>query len=397
MKNFIIFVLALSSCLCFADDISAFAKKSLREAQTKYSSTLQTNENLLSAKKAEFKKICEQADLLQKELEQLKTQAVAMSLENGKCEYYRELLREISSEISKVSAERLSASATGNEVFESVKNLLENKYKQLKTPISSEDVYVKELNSDKKISGKSFVIGGLRYFVANNYPKNKAGFLSEENIVYASQYGDDIYNFFKGNSKQLPADTSFGELLKNEKSNLSVLAQIKKGGVWIYPILLLGALSIVVAVVKFVSLWSVKIQNPSVNAKNLQFPYRGISQAVANAKTEQEKEDFAFVAIARTETKLRRGLSVLTITSAVAPLFGLLGTVSGIIKTFADIASASAQTRQISDGIAEALITTEYGLIVAIPALILGALLSRRVKAIKASVREYAIKCVAEK
>ena len=57
MKKIVIFVFALCSCLCFADDISAFAKKSLREAQTKYSSTLQANENLLSAKKAEFKKI----------------------------------------------------------------------------------------------------------------------------------------------------------------------------------------------------------------------------------------------------------------------------------------------------------------------------------------------------
>ena len=70
-------------------------------------------------------------------------------------------------------------------------------------------------------------------------------------------------------------------------------------------------------------------------------------------------------------------------------MFGLLGTVSGIIKTFAELSTIHGGV--ISDGIAEALITTEYGLIVAIPALIANAILSRKVKNITEALRSSAV------
>ena len=152
-----------------------------------------------------------------------------------------------------------------------------------------------------------------------------------------------------------------------------------------------------VAIIKSVFLLCISTRIADIDKNNLQYPYAEIYTAIISADAEQNKEDVAFVAISNIVAKLTKGLSVLSITSAVAPLFGLLGTVSGIIKTFADLASASAQTRQISNGIAEALITTEYGLIVAIPALIIGALLSRRVKAIQACLSEFATKCISEK
>lgn len=63
-----------------------------------------------------------------------------------------------------------------------------------------------------------------------------------------------------------------------------------------------------------------------------------------------------------------------------APLLGLLGTVSGMFKTFGGMAttSANAPIDIISDGIAEALITTETGLVVAVPTLIVCTLLKSR-------------------
>ena len=63
-----------------------------------------------------------------------------------------------------------------------------------------------------------------------------------------------------------------------------------------------------------------------------------------------------------------------------APLLGLLGTVSGMFTTFGGMAttSANAPIDVISDGIAEALITTETGLVVAIPTLIVCTLLKSR-------------------
>jgi len=66
---------------------------------------------------------------------------------------------------------------------------------------------------------------------------------------------------------------------------------------------------------------------------------------------------------------LKRGLGVLATTGATAPFVGLLGTTMGIVNAFTGMAtSGSGGLSAISAGIAEALITTAFGLMVAIPA-----------------------------
>jgi biopolymer transport protein ExbB/biopolymer transport protein TolQ len=66
---------------------------------------------------------------------------------------------------------------------------------------------------------------------------------------------------------------------------------------------------------------------------------------------------------------LKRGLGVLATTGATAPFVGLLGTTMGIVNAFTGMAtSGSGGLSAISAGIAEALITTALGLLVAIPA-----------------------------
>ena len=70
-----------------------------------------------------------------------------------------------------------------------------------------------------------------------------------------------------------------------------------------------------------------------------------------------------------TVTDLKRGLGVLATVGATAPFVGLLGTTMGIINAFNGMAaSGSGGLSSISAGIAEALITTAFGLLVAIPA-----------------------------
>lgn len=65
---------------------------------------------------------------------------------------------------------------------------------------------------------------------------------------------------------------------------------------------------------------------------------------------------------------------------AVAPLTGLLGTVSGMIETFDSLASMTlfSQSGGIAGGISQALITTQMGLVIAIPGLIFGRILDRK-------------------
>jgi biopolymer transport protein ExbB len=64
----------------------------------------------------------------------------------------------------------------------------------------------------------------------------------------------------------------------------------------------------------------------------------------------------------------------------VAPLAGLLGTVSGMIEMFQSLGSQTffSQSGGVANGISRALITTQFGLVVAIPGLIVGRLLDRR-------------------
>ncbi len=77
--------------------------------------------------------------------------------------------------------------------------------------------------------------------------------------------------------------------------------------------------------------------------------------------------------------KLKRFLSFIAILAAISPLFGLLGTVMGMITTFEVIAMfGTGNARAMAGGISEALISTQSGLIVSIPGLFMSVLLYRK-------------------
>ena len=78
--------------------------------------------------------------------------------------------------------------------------------------------------------------------------------------------------------------------------------------------------------------------------------------------------------------ELRQGKSIISSVVSAAPLLGLLGTVTGMVETFDSLADMSfySQSGGIAGGIAEALFTTQMGLVVAVPGVIIGRLLDRR-------------------
>jgi biopolymer transport protein ExbB len=97
-------------------------------------------------------------------------------------------------------------------------------------------------------------------------------------------------------------------------------------------------------------------------------------------------------AILRELPRLERGLSMLAIFGAVAPLLGLLGTVTGMIDTFRVITLfGTGDPKLMSGGISEALITTEIGLAVAIPIMLLYTFLRRKVDGIVGEMEEKAV------
>lgn len=93
----------------------------------------------------------------------------------------------------------------------------------------------------------------------------------------------------------------------------------------------------------------------------------------------------------RQRRRLARGLAPITVLAAVAPLLGLLGTVLGMIETFSVIAVfGTGNARALAGGISVALITTQTGLLVAIPGLIMANRLGRRAEALRDGLDEAA-------
>jgi biopolymer transport protein ExbB len=108
---------------------------------------------------------------------------------------------------------------------------------------------------------------------------------------------------------------------------------------------------------------------------------------VMGARTLKDME-INFEEVRATEiAPFERDLRVVRICVAAAPLLGLLGTVTGILATFDALSKGSGGEKtmgMVAAGISEALITTETGLIIAIPGLFLQHVLSRNTERYKA-------------
>lgn len=94
----------------------------------------------------------------------------------------------------------------------------------------------------------------------------------------------------------------------------------------------------------------------------------------------------------RQEEFLSKDTKTIAILAGVAPLLGLLGTVGGMISTFAVISQfGTGNAKALASGISEALITTQTGLIVAVPGLFLANYLSRRSKKKKERMKRFCL------
>jgi biopolymer transport protein ExbB len=173
---------------------------------------------------------------------------------------------------------------------------------------------------------------------------------------------------------------------------------IRKGGLWIWPILGLAVLSLVIGLLKGRQFWRVREPGEAwvtailsalrggdqARAAELAAEPRHPVGAVMSKLVETEGgpdtvEETLYEQLMGVQTKAGSWLPVIATTAAAAPLLGLLGTVSGMIRTFNLITLfGSGDPKPLAGGISEALITTLFGLVVAIPALLLHAWLARR-------------------
>ncbi|SKB04894.1 biopolymer transport protein ExbB [Prosthecobacter debontii] len=201
---------------------------------------------------------------------------------------------------------------------------------------------------------------------------------------------------------KLPIDSTRGSAFKVEETKMTVLEEFLKGGPVMWPIGGLGLVAILVGVLKWLQLSLVKRpsykqvtellahldagRSPQAQTmvKKIGGPIGKMLEATVKHYTDPASmmEESMFERVLDARTKLNSYIPFIKIAAAVEPLLGLLGTVTGMINTFKLITVFGTQDAStFSSGISEALITTEWGLITAIPCLLMAAFLARLSKA----------------
>lgn len=204
-----------------------------------------------------------------------------------------------------------------------------------------------------------------------------------------------------GSAGEFPLDATLGDAHKVESTQEPFLDHVKKGGPVMIPIFALAGASLLVALLKWLGMiFTRRPSNKKVQqllgavgagdeerAQDLVATMPGPMGRMLRAGVEHIREprelveEVMYETVLTTRLKLQRFLPFIAISAASAPLLGLLGTVTGIINTFKMITIfGSGDVKSLSGGISEALITTKFGLIVAIPSLLLHAFLSRKAK-----------------
>ncbi|HAZ13583.1 MAG: hypothetical protein A2X86_13710 [Bdellovibrionales bacterium GWA2_49_15] len=103
-------------------------------------------------------------------------------------------------------------------------------------------------------------------------------------------------------------------------------------------------------------------------------------QEIENFKSYEQVDKAFAVLLGEERKKLEKGLPVLGTLGSTTPFIGLLGTVLGIIVSFGELSTGSGNTNSVMFSLAEALILTATGLLVAIPAVVAFNYFSRKVR-----------------
>lgn len=263
-------------------------------------------------------------------------------------------------------------------------------------------------------AGTFVQVGPLLYFTGkdgNGIIQETQSLMPKVAPMEASIAGE-IPQVAQTGSGLLPVDTTLGDAWAMETTKDTLIEHLDKGGIWVYPILAFAFVATLAALGKMIQIFTIRQPAPvevhkivkalregdrkqaMALAESQPKPARNmLVSAVENADEAPELvEEVMYECMLSTQPRLERFLNIIALTAATAPLLGLLGTVTGIIKTFKLMSIHGAgDPKPLISGISEALITTELGLVLAIPALVLHALLSRKVSGIMAHVEKLSI------
>ncbi len=195
-----------------------------------------------------------------------------------------------------------------------------------------------------------------------------------------------------------------GQIMQITIDRPDLKQRIKQGGLVGYIILFgLGGLGLLLSLIKLITLTvtgaGVKSQLKSDSAKTSNPLGRVLKVAEDNPNSDGESLELKLEeAVLKERPKIESLLSMIKIISMVAPLMGLLGTVTGMIQTFQAITDFGAgDPKLMAGGISAALVTTVLGLVVAIPTVFFHTILSGKAKGIMHVLDEQSAGIIADK
>lgn len=200
----------------------------------------------------------------------------------------------------------------------------------------------------------------------------------------------------------LAVDPSRGSLLAVLIETRGLIERLPEGGPVGNSIIVLAVIAVLLGIYKLISL---TIVGRKVEAqKNSSRPDRGnplgrvLAVAADNPDVDREQLELMLdEVVLRESSNLESLVWLVRIVSVVAPLMGLLGTVTGMIKTFQSITLFGAgDPRMMAGGISEALVTTMEGLVTAIPLVLMHAALANRTKRIVDTLDEQSAGLIAQ-
>lgn len=272
-------------------------------------------------------------------------------------------------------------------------------------------------------AGKFLLYGPVAYFCSDDaklvgVANQRIGSLFPVVQPYENAaHTDDVRKVVTEGEGQIPFDASLGNARKIEELKESVVEHFLKGGAVMWPILILLCCALLVVLLKWLSLLFVSLprakrlaelldavrQKDQARALALVNKMRGMTGRMLKAGVEvldqprELVEEAMFEKMLDAKASLNRFIPFVAVSAACAPLLGLLGTVTGIISTFNLMTVfGSGDIKMLSSGISEALITTEYGLYVAIPCVLMHSFLSRKAKGIADKMEQVAVKFMCE-
>jgi biopolymer transport protein ExbB len=221
----------------------------------------------------------------------------------------------------------------------------------------------------------------------------------------AARYNDSVKALQNstGELVQFGVDPTGGSILGLLVQAPNLQERVEQGGPVGYIILVVGAIGLLLALERMISLTLIRMKVNS-QLKSDTFKDNNPLGRIMMVKDKYPEADTEALELHLTEAilgevpKLGRNLTIIKIISVVAPLMGLLGTVTGMINTFQAITLfGTGDPKLMAGGISTALVTTVLGLVVAIPMTLLYAMLNTRSKNIVYVLQEQASGVIAER